>query len=117
MKIIKQEDKDWEVKEGYSKKIYLAEEDLGIPGALIQQIKIKSGKTARAHHHKIQTEIFYFLNNNGYWNINGKKFIPDRGDVLVIEPDDIHEVVNNMNEDYLYLAFKYNYNKEDIFWD
>ncbi len=89
MKIIKAQDKEWIEKQGYSKRIFLDEKDLGQPGALVQEIKIKAGETAGEHYHKKQTEIFYFLTENGHWIINGERMIFKIGDVLVIEPEDM----------------------------
>lgn len=116
MKIIKSNNKVWLEKEGYSKKIFLDEEDLGYKGALVQEIKIKPGETAREHFHKKQTEIFYFLTKSGYWIINGEKKEFEIGDILVIEPLDKHEVTNNTSSDYKYMAFKYNYEEKDTYW-
>lgn len=117
MKIIKPEDKNWQDKEGYSKKIFLDENDLKTSGALVQEIKIKAGETAENHYHKKQREIFYFLNKNGYWVINGERFEFQVGEILVIEPEDRHTVVNNTKEDYLYLAFKVDYSVDDLYWE
>lgn len=117
MKIVRSKDKEWLNKKGYSKKIFLDENDLGHKGALVQEVKIKAGERAKDHHHKKQTEIFYFLTKNGYWIINGEKKTFEIGDVLVIKPYDNHTVVNNSSEDYIYLAFKFNYETEDIYWN
>jgi len=117
MKFIKSSEKSWDKKEGYSKKIFLTEKDLNISGAHVQQIKIKPHETAKKHYHKIQTEIFYFLNNNGYFVVNGKKITIKQGDIIVIEPNEKHETVNDTDNDLLYLAFKLNYKEEDFYWD
>lgn len=116
MKLIKSNSKDYLDKKGYSKKIYLDENDLQ-KGSLVQKIKIKPGETAESHFHKIQTEIFYFLNKNGYFVVNGEKIDIEVDDVLVVEPFDKHIVVNNTDEDFLYMAFKLNYEENDIVWD
>lgn len=116
MKIVKSKSKEWLEKQGYSKKILLDEKELGKPGILVQEVKIKASETAKVHYHKKQTEIFYFLTNNGYWVINGKKMTFDIGDILVIEPLDNHLTANDSLEDYIYLAFKYNYDPSDIYW-
>lgn len=116
MKIVKLQDKEWLQKEGYSKKILLDENDLNYKGALFQQIKVKPGEVAGDHYHKTQTEIFYFLTKNGYWMINDEKFIFEIGDTLVIEPNDKHFVMNDTKEDYIYLAFKFNYDTTDLYW-
>ena len=116
MKIVKSQDKEWLQKKGYSKKILLDEKDLNYKGCLVQQIKVKPGEVAEKHYHKEQTEIFYFLTKNGYWRINGEKFIFEIGDTLVIEPNDEHFVMNDTKEDYIYMAFKFNYDSEDLYW-
>ena len=115
MKIVKQNEKDWTQKKGYSKKILLDEENLNYKGGLVQLIKVKPGEAANDHYNKKQTEIFYFLTENGYWAINGKKFIFEIGDTLVIEPNDKHFVMNDTKEDYIYLAFKFNYEQSDFY--
>lgn len=116
MKIIKSEDKKWQEKQGYSKKVFLDETDLNNKGSQVQEVKIKSGEAAKEHYHKIQTEIFYFLTENGYWVINGKKMSFKKGEILVIEPMDKHEVVNNTSEDYIYLCFKIKYVEGDLYY-
>lgn len=117
MKLIKSESKEWLQKEGYSKKIYLNENDLNIKGGLVQKIIVKSGETAEPHHHEKQTEIFYFLNDNGYFLINGEKIEMKTDDVLVVEPFDVHTAVNQTEKDLVYMAFKFNYEESDLIWD
>ncbi len=116
MKIIRSEKKEWLQKEGNSKKIFIDEKDLNFPGALVQELRVKPGEKAGIHYHKEQTEIFYFLTENGYWIINGEKMTFKKGDVLVIEPFDKHTVHNNTKEDYIYVAFKLNYIEKDLYW-
>lgn len=117
MKIIKSEDKNWQEKEGYSKKIFLDETDLNCKGSLVQEIKIKAREKAENHFHKIQTEVFYFLTDNGYWIINNQKRTFKIGDILVIEPGDKHSTINETDQDYIYLAFKIKYDPTDLYWE
>lgn len=117
MKIIKFNSKKWDEKKGYSKRVLLNDKELRKPGIFIQEVKIKSKDKAALHHHKKQTEIFYFLSSNGYWAINGKKIYPKTGDILVVEPNDIHSTINDSNKNYIYLCFKINYEKDDLFWE
>lgn len=117
MKLIKSDSKEWLDKEGYSKKVYLDEIDLNYKGGLIQKMKIKPGETVKSHYHKNQTEIFYFLNNNGFFIINDKKITVKTDDVLTIEPFDKHIAINNSKEDFLYMVFKVKYSEDDLIWD
>ena len=117
MKIIKFNSKKWDDKKGYSKRVLLNDKELRKPGVIVQEVKIKVGDVAKNHLHKKQTEIFYFMTSNGYWIVNGKKITPKLGDILVIEPFDVHSVVNNTDKDYFYLCFKINYEQDDFYWE
>ncbi len=117
MKLIRAAEKLWAEKEGYSKKVFLTEKDLNSPGNHVQLIKIKPRVSVRNHYHKIQTEIFYFLDQNGYFVVNGEKMAADIGDLIVIEPNDRHYTVNNTDNDYVYLAVKINYQEDDFYWE
>lgn len=117
MKLINPEDKERKENPGYSKKVLLDENDLKNPWSFVQQIKIKAWETAALHHHKIQTEIFYLLNENGYWIVNGEEIHPKTWDTLVIEPGDKHIIIASKTNDYIYLAFKIKYDKDDLYRD
>ena len=101
MQLIRPQGKDWQEKTGYSKKILLNFED-SHQGIVIQQIKIKPGEIAKAHFHKKQTEIFYFNEINGEFMVNGKNVALQPTCVLVVEPNDIHEVKNTSEKDFEY---------------
>lgn len=117
MKLVTSSDKTREDKQGYSKKILLDANDLNSPWNIIQMIKIKAWDIAKLHHHKIQTEIFYLLDEHGYRIINGEEIHPKMGDVLVIEPNDTHEVISSDTHDYTYLAIKFNHDQNDFYRD
>ncbi|MFA6042414.1 MAG: cupin domain-containing protein [Patescibacteria group bacterium] len=105
----------WQHKPGYSKRIYATPEDLQQPGLLVQELRIAPGQVAENHYHKQQTEIFYFLNTAGEFSVNGKVIPLQVGDVLIVEPNDVHEVRNLSKEDFCYVAFKFNFVENDYF--
>ncbi len=117
MKFVQWESKQREDKQWYSKKIYLNEDDLHTPWALVQQLSVPAGQRAEIHYHKVQTEIFYFFDDAWYWIVNGEKIHPKAWDVLVIEPNDRHTVVNETTKDYIYICFKINYIANDFYLD
>lgn len=49
--------------------------------------------------------------------MNGEKIIPNVGDIIVVESNDKHIVTNNTDQDFLYMAFKINYDEKDCYWD
>lgn len=115
MRFLRNADFPWTERPGYSKKIFLTERDLGQPGVLVQEIRIRPGEVAAPHFHKQQTEIFYFRTVNGTFMVNGKQIPLKPGGVLVVEPNDVHETKNDTSEDFLYIAFKLNAVENDYF--
>lgn len=115
MKHIKAADVAWTEKPGYSKKVLATPELLGKPGLLVQSLRIAPHDSVSLHFHKKQTEVFYFLNTNGSFSVNGKEIPLAVGDVLVVEPNDIHATKNDSDEDFLYVAFKFDWVDNDYF--
>lgn len=115
MKHIKSADVSWTEKKGYSKKVMLTPDMLRKPGLLVQSLRIKPQKSVGPHYHRKQTEIFYFLNVNGVFEINGKAVPLSSGDALVVEPNDVHATWNNSSEDFLYVAFKFDWVDGDYY--
>ncbi len=115
MKHIIAADVQWTEKKGYSKKIMLTPELLKQPGLLVQSLRIKPNEICAPHFHKKQTEIFYFINTNGEFEVNGAKVPLAVGDVLMVEPNDVHATRNDSGEDFLYVAFKFDWIDGDYF--
>lgn len=108
-------DGTWIQYPGYSKKLLFDGEAIGLPGIIVQLVRIHPGEIAEPHHHKTCTEVFYFPRCNGEWYVNGKKIDLQPGDTLVIQPGDVHEVRNNRKTDFIYIAFKMNVVPDDFF--
>jgi len=83
----------------------------------VQELEIAPGQVAKYHYHKKQTEIFYFLNTVGEFWVNGEKAMLAVGDLLIIEPNDKHEVRNTSTESFRYVAYKFNWVEDDYFED
>ena len=81
---------------------------------MVQEVIIPAHQVANAHYHEHTTEVFYFLTEHGYRIVNEEKIVPKIGDVLLIEPGDIHTVVNETDQDYRYLVFKINAVDNDL---
>ncbi len=113
MKLVQWNTKERQQNSGYDKKVLWE----GNQWNKMQEIRIPPHEIAKAHHHAIQTEIFYFLMDTWYWIVNNEKILPKKGDVLIIEPNDIHTVVNDTDQEYVYLAFKVNYTDNDLYRD
>jgi quercetin dioxygenase-like cupin family protein len=116
MKAVKQDEKDWIKKEGYSKKILFTEYGLGSKGNVVQIVKIPAKSEVKAHYHKQTKEIFYILKGNGMMFFGDKQTRPKDGDVFLCEPSDVHGVVNDSDEDLIILVFKIDAKENDSYW-
>jgi len=47
--------------------------------------------------------------------VDDEKYLIETGDTIVIEPNDRHKVVNNTDKDFIYMAFKVKYPKDDFY--
>ena len=117
MQHIRNQEAEWTRKPGYSKKVLATPDLLGQSGLLVQELEISPGQIAAYHYHKQQTEIFYFLNTVGEFWVNGARVPLAVGDLLIVEPNDKHEVRNTNAEPFRYVAFKFNWVENDYFED
>jgi quercetin dioxygenase-like cupin family protein len=115
MKQFSSADKAYVVGRGYSKRVLIGSEDLGIAGSFIQEVSFKQGDKVPLHHHVHQTEIFYAL-DEAFFEINGKAVIMQPGDIIVCEPGDIHGNPVVLH-DFKILVFKKDFVENDIIWD
>ena len=97
---------------GYKKKVLL--EDAS--GGTILQINIANPKTTLpAHHHKSMKEWVFVLSGEAILIINDNKFPMKPNELITIEPNEIHTVRNDSTEEFKYLVFKSNIEKDDKF--
>ncbi|MEM1060597.1 MAG: cupin domain-containing protein [Verrucomicrobiota bacterium] len=108
---------DWIQGHGYRKQPLLEAGKLACPGTRIQRVEIPPQGSVAAHHHKLQTEVFHFLEGTGYFIVNGRRLDCRPGDVLTVQPGDIHSTHNPGGAPWRYLAFKTNWAEDDLYWD
>ncbi len=115
MKRFSSSERAWVQGKGYSKRVLIPSKELGIPGSFMQEVSFKKGDVVPQHHHAIQTEVFYAL-EEAWFVINGETLIMQPGDIVVCEPGDVHgnPVIPN---DFRILVLKVGYAENDIYWD
>jgi len=116
MKKINPEDKEWIKLKGYSKKILFTEEDLKSKGIALDIVKSKSGEIVQPHYHKKRKEIFYVLKGNAILWVGNDKSRRKPGDIILCEPGEMHGVINDTDEEFIWLNFKINAMKDDTYW-
>jgi mannose-6-phosphate isomerase-like protein (cupin superfamily) len=76
----------------------------GISSHSIAQILIPPGKSSALHYHQDTEESYFILKGEGWMKINEKEFILKPGHTCLIQPGEIHTIMNKGNEDLEFLA-------------
>ena len=64
---------------------------------------IPPGKYSAAHHHRVSTEILYILQGAGELEVDGEKLEVTAGNVIMLEPGEVHSLFNTQANDDLKL--------------
>lgn len=104
----------WEQRYTYLKNVPINEKDLNCPGTKFQIIKFKPNSGIGPHYHQQTSEVFYVRNGTGIIKINGKEIRCKPDDFILCKPGDVHEVINDRNEEFVLLIFKTNEKEGDI---
>lgn len=59
----------------------------------ISQIVLKPGRAVSAHAHGDSTEVFYCVRGSMTFHINGKPVLLAPGSCLIVEPGEVHAIV------------------------
>ena len=116
MKFVKLTEEDWLERQGYSKKILLTEDDLKSKGNIVQVVKNKAHTEIKPHCHKQMIEIYHILKGNAEVFCGDTRVRTEPGDTLLCEPGEVHGLVNDTDEDFLFAVFKINAKDEDLIW-
>ena len=116
MKFIDREKVKCISKKGYTAQIFLDFKEEGNNSRFVL-VRMSQHTEIKAHYHKKIKEILYFTKGTGTININciERRFRPE--DIILIEPEDTHSMINDTDEIAEWLEFKMNDPKEnDLFF-
>lgn len=116
MKFVKLDDVDWLIRQGYSKKILLTEDDLKSNGNLVQVVKNEAHTEIKPHYHEHMTEVYHILKGNAVVFCGETRVRAAPGDTLLCEPGEVHGLVNDTDEPFLFAVFKINAKDDDLVW-
>jgi len=116
MKYIASSSRQWKSGRGYNKALLVNAETLGVPGTIVQIMRVAPKETIPAHYHRHATEAFHFLSGMGTMTIGGERVVLNPGDTLVCEAGEMHDAENPGNEEWAYVVFKTNWIDGDSIW-
>ena len=116
MKTIHSEGDDWQAGRGYRKRRLLSADELRQPGALLQVVVVPPGSHIPPHSHATSVEVYVVRRGVCELVVNGEQREMRPGDILLMEPGDVHELTNRGAEGFELLVFKTNAEKGDVVW-
>jgi len=78
-------------------------------------ILLKPGEMmgAKAHGHNLVDETFFFVEGEGKMIVDGKEYHAEEGSVFLIEPGEMHNILNKSNENVKIIFIKGAYKPDD----
>ena len=98
----------------YLKNIPFNQTDLNCKGTKFQIVKFKPNTKINPHYHNHSHEIFYITKVQGILKLNNQTIKLKPNDFFLCKPKDIHEFINNSDEELVILIFKTNEKENDI---
>lgn len=106
----------WHDRFTYIKNIVFNEQELNQAGSKFQIVKFKPHTKVKPHYHDLVSEVFYIRSGQGRIVFNGEIHTVHTDDIFLCQPGDVHEIVNDHDEELVILIFKTNENTNDIRW-
>jgi len=102
----------WEDKGAYKKMmIFQISED-----SYVQLVQVKANSEVKEHYHKRQTEVFAIRRGNAVLGIGDMSWVAGKGDIYLCKPGEVHRVINESEEPFELLVFKYGWVENDTVW-
>ena len=117
MKVIQIDNEGWQEGRGYRKRRLLSAGELRQPGTLLQVVVVPPGDHIPPHRHATSVEVYVVTRGVCELVVNGARHELRPGDVLLMEPGDVHELTNHGEEAFEVLVFKTNAGKGDVVWE
>lgn len=108
MKHIKLSESIFEPRTTYERSVLLTNDDFGV-NTKVQLMRIPAGGGIKLHHHNVRTECIRIVSGDGSIKVNGETVASSEDDVILIEPGDVHEFINNSQaEPFTFLVIRAN---------
>ncbi|MFH1126597.1 MAG: cupin domain-containing protein [archaeon] len=107
----------WTDKKGYTAQIFLDFKEEGNNSRFVL-IKMEPHTEIKPHHHTRIKEILYITKGTGNIVVNDIERRCKPEDIILVEPSEIHRMINDTDDTFEWLEFKMNDPKEnDIFFE
>lgn len=116
MKRVALDDIQYEPRLGHEKAVIFGDEDFGSK-TKVQIVKLPANEHVKPHVHKVRTELLQVLAGTGEIVVNNEIAATKAGEFVLVEPNDVHEVINRGDEPFIVAVFRTNDpGDEDMMW-
>ncbi len=105
MKYIERRKVDWVKKEGYAAQIFLDFKEKGNNSRFVL-VKMSPHTEIRPHYHTKIKEILYVTRGSGKIFVNDVERRCKPEDMILIEPNEVHRMINDTDDIFEWLEFK-----------
>jgi quercetin dioxygenase-like cupin family protein len=116
MKIVTINPDAWQASRGYRKNRLLSAEELNQPGTLLQIVTLPPGNHIPPHAHRTSIEVYIVTHGECDLSVNEETILIKPGDILLMEPGDVHALNNRGDGPCEILVFKTNAGDSDTVW-
>ena len=83
---------------------YLVKDNSQLNNLVVSSTDLKPGKSTSGHSHAGQEEVYNFVQGSGMMKIDEEIFPVSKGDVILIEDGQFHQVINNSKENLYFVC-------------
>ncbi len=116
MKYITSKQTQWSEQPGYNRGVMMPYGIEGYDDVQVQVTDIHAGSTVGNHYHPKQTEFIYMLEGALTLKLEKGTITAEAGDLVVIEPGDVHAAANDGEITAKLLTVKVNGSPDDSVW-
>ena len=83
---------------------YVVKDNSMLQNLIISSTDLKPGKSTSGHSHSGQEEVYNFVSGAGIMKIDNESFPVKKGDIVLIEDGQFHQVINNSDKNLYFVC-------------
>ena len=83
---------------------YVVKDNSMLQNLIISSTDLKPGKSTSGHSHSGQEEVYNFVSGTGIMKIDNESFPVKKGDIVLIEDGQFHQVINNSDKNLYFVC-------------
>lgn len=107
MKAVKLNNVQFEKRLDHEKAVIFTDDDFG-NNTRVQLVRLAPGIHIKPHVHKVRSEVLQVIVGTGDVMVNGSVQASKPGEFVLIQPNDVHEIINRGDDNLVVAVFRIN---------